>query len=61
MARKFGTQGGLLRWAPIAAGAAGLRTVAVTNTYSKEDLATADLIVPSLSDLHLDVLRTLCA
>lgn len=40
--------------------AAGLRTVAVTNTYPASELARADLVVGSLENLRLDMLRALC-
>lgn len=39
---------------------AGLRAVAVTNTYASRDLTRADLIVETLDGLSLDALRTLC-
>ena len=42
-------------WGLESARAAGLRTIAVTNTYGADDL-TADLTIPSLRDLDLDVL-----
>jgi beta-phosphoglucomutase len=47
-------------WGLESARAAGLRTVAVTSTYSSDTLKSADLIVSSLSDLDLDLLAQLC-
>jgi HAD superfamily hydrolase (TIGR01509 family) len=46
-------------WGLESARAAGLRTVAVTNTYGAGDL-TADLTIPSLQVMDLDALRGLC-
>jgi sugar-phosphatase len=49
------------RWGLESARAAGLRCVAVTNTYSASELdAHADLVVPGLSAMRLDVLDELC-
>jgi HAD superfamily hydrolase (TIGR01509 family) len=49
-------------WGLESARAAGLRTVAVTNTYDAGALAgAADLIIPSLERFDLDELLTLCA
>jgi beta-phosphoglucomutase len=47
-------------WGLESARAAGLRTVAVTNTYPAEQL-TADLTISSLQALDLDVLVSLCS
>lgn len=49
------------RWGLESARAAGLRTVAVTNTYPADALAGhAELVVESLSTLDLDALDRLC-
>jgi HAD superfamily hydrolase (TIGR01509 family) len=49
------------RWGLESARAAGMRTVAVTNTYEKSALdGTADLVIPSLEAMDLDVLAQLC-
>jgi len=49
------------RWGLESARAAGMRTVAVTNTYEKPALdATADLVIPSLEAMDLEVLAELC-
>jgi HAD superfamily hydrolase (TIGR01509 family) len=47
------------RWGLESARSAGLRTVAVTHTYSASDLACADLVVASLDALDLETLSTL--
>jgi beta-phosphoglucomutase len=47
------------RWGLDSARAAGLRTVAVTNTYPAGEL-TADLTIASLAAIDLDRLSTLC-
>jgi beta-phosphoglucomutase-like phosphatase (HAD superfamily) len=47
-------------WGIASAKAAGLKTVAVTHTYGRRELAEADLIVSSLDDLQVDVLRQMC-
>jgi beta-phosphoglucomutase len=47
-------------WGLESARAAGLHTVAVTNTYPAEQL-TADLTISSLQALDLDVLVSLCS
>ena len=44
-----------------AAKAAGMHSVAVTNSYDAEQLHLADKIVDKLSDLSMDDLRRLCA
>jgi HAD superfamily hydrolase (TIGR01509 family) len=50
------------RWGLLSARDAGLRTVAVTNTYSEADLrADAELIAPGLHAVTLDALDALCA
>ncbi|HKB13289.1 MAG TPA: HAD family phosphatase [Vicinamibacterales bacterium] len=49
------------RWGLESARAAGLRTVAVTNTYDAAALSGfADLVIPSLQGIDLDVLSTVC-
>jgi beta-phosphoglucomutase-like phosphatase (HAD superfamily) len=49
------------RWGLESARAAGMRTVAVTNTYEKSALdAAADLVIPSLEAMDVDVLAQLC-
>jgi beta-phosphoglucomutase len=49
------------RWGLESARAAGLRTVAVTNTYEKSALTdAADLVIPSLEAMDLDALARLC-
>jgi len=48
------------RWGLQAARAAGMRTVAVTTSFAREDLASADLIVGALPSLTLDALDALC-
>ena len=50
------------RWGLVSARAAGLRCVAVTNTYSEAELrADAELVVPGLHALTLGALDALCA
>lgn len=50
------------RWGLVSAATAGLRPVAVTNTYGADELAPyAELIVPGLHALTLDALDDLCA
>jgi beta-phosphoglucomutase len=50
------------RWGLVSARAAGLRCVAVTNTYSEAELrADAELVVRGLNELTLDALDALCA
>jgi len=50
------------RWGLVSARAAGLRCVAVTNTYSEAELrADAELVVPGLNLLTLHALDALCA
>jgi beta-phosphoglucomutase-like phosphatase (HAD superfamily) len=48
------------RWGLESARAAGLRTVAVTTTYGTDEL-TADLMIPSLQAMDLDLLARLCS
>jgi beta-phosphoglucomutase len=48
-------------WGLEAAKAAGIHTVAITNTYDAEQLSMAEKIVASLSELTIDDLRQLCA
>jgi HAD superfamily hydrolase (TIGR01509 family) len=49
------------RWGLESARTAGLRTIAVTTTYEKSALgAFADLVIPSLAGVDLDVLAALC-
>jgi beta-phosphoglucomutase family hydrolase len=47
-------------WGIDAANAAGMHTVAVTNSFKKEDLAAAELIITSLEELEIDDLNKLC-
>jgi beta-phosphoglucomutase len=47
-------------WGLEAAQAAGMRTIAVTNTYSADYLRPADKIVDNLDELTLDDLNALC-
>ena len=50
------------RWGLVSARGAGLRCVAVTNTYSAAELrADAELVVDGLRALTLDALDALCA
>jgi beta-phosphoglucomutase-like phosphatase (HAD superfamily) len=49
------------RWGLVSARAAGMRTVAVTNTYGMPALAEfAELVIPSLDAMDLNVLARLC-
>jgi len=48
------------RWGLEAAKAAGMRTVAVTNSYQAGELALADRIVGNLSELTMEDLQSLC-
>jgi len=48
-------------WGLRAAEAAGMRTVAVTNTYDAAELKQADKVVHRLDDLTLEDLRQLCS
>jgi HAD superfamily hydrolase (TIGR01509 family) len=50
------------RWGLQSARAAGMRTVAVTNTYEQSLLhGAADLIIPSLELMDLETLSRLCS
>jgi beta-phosphoglucomutase-like phosphatase (HAD superfamily) len=50
------------RWGLQSARAAGMRTVAVTNTYTATELAAAaDLVIGSLEAMDLDSLAAICA
>ncbi|MBN1391454.1 MAG: HAD family phosphatase [Sedimentisphaerales bacterium] len=46
-------------WGLEAAKAAGMKTIAITNSYPAEDLKDADLIVDNLSEITLENLREL--
>ena len=49
------------RWGLESARAAGLRTIAVTNTYEQSALhGDADLVIPSLAAMDLDAIAALC-
>ena len=48
-------------WGLESARAAGLRTVAVAQTYEPGDLSAADLVVPAVHDLTLETLAGLCS
>jgi beta-phosphoglucomutase len=48
-------------WGLKAARAAGMRTIAVTNTYDAAQLKQADKVVARLDDLTLDDLRRICS
>ena len=48
-------------WGLEAAKAAGMHTIAVTNSYDAEQLSMAEIIVDRLNDLSLDDLQRLCA
>ena len=47
-------------WGLQAAKAAGMHTIAVTNSYDAEQLALAEKVVARLSDLHINDLQQLC-
>jgi beta-phosphoglucomutase family hydrolase len=47
-------------WGLEAARAAGMRAVAITNTYAAEHLKPADKVIVHLSDLSLSELNTIC-
>jgi HAD superfamily hydrolase (TIGR01509 family) len=47
-------------WGLVAAEKAGMHTVAVTNSYSAEELQSADKIVNNLNELIVDDLQNLC-
>ena len=48
-------------WGLEAAKAAGMRAVAITNTYAAEHLKPADKVIAHLNDLSLAELNTLCS
>ena len=47
-------------WGLQAGKAAGMHTIAVTNSYDAEQLTTAEKIVPRLNELTIDDLQQLC-
>lgn len=47
-------------WGLEAAGAAGMHSIAVTNSYDADKLTAADKIVTKLNELNMDDLRGLC-
>jgi beta-phosphoglucomutase len=47
-------------WGLEAAEAAGMHTVAVTNSYKKDELSMADLVVSNLGQLTIEDLQALC-
>jgi beta-phosphoglucomutase len=47
-------------WGLAAAKAAGMHTIAVTNSYDADQLAMAEKIVTSLGELSIDALQELC-
>lgn len=48
-------------WGLEAAVSAGMHTVAVTNSYDADELATAEKIVTTLGDLSIEALQELCS
>jgi beta-phosphoglucomutase len=48
-------------WGLEAAKAAGMHTIAVTNSYDADQLAMAEKIVTGLGDLSIDILQKLCS
>jgi len=48
------------QWGLDAASAAGMHTVAVTNSYGADELASADIITANLAELKVARLRELC-
>jgi len=48
-------------WGLEAANAAGMHTVAITNSYDAEELALAEKIITRLSDLSINELQELCS
>ena len=48
-------------WGLEAAKAAGMRAVAITNTYAAEHLKPADKVIVHLNELTLSFLRDICA
>jgi beta-phosphoglucomutase len=47
-------------WGLEAAAAAGMHTVAVTNSYAKDELAAAEMIVNNLGQVTIEELQALC-
>ncbi len=48
-------------WGLEAAAAAGMHTVAITNSYDAEQLSMADIVIDHLNELSIDSLRQLCS
>ena len=48
-------------WGIVAAKKAGMKTVAVTNSYPAEELKDADLIIDSVEELEISDLQRLCS
>jgi beta-phosphoglucomutase len=48
------------RWGLEAAKAAGMHTVAVTNSYAADELSLAEIVMNSLSELKMEDLHSLC-
>jgi len=48
-------------WGLEAAVAAGMHTVAITNSYEADQLSMADIIIDHLNELSIDSLRQLCS
>lgn len=48
-------------WGLQAANAAGMHTIAVTNSYGADELTAAEKVVSRLSDLSMDDLRQICS
>ena len=49
------------RWGLAAAAAAGMHTVAITNSYKAEELSMADIIIGHLRELRIERLQELCS
>lgn len=49
------------RWGLKAGNAAGMKTIAVTNSYPADQLKSADMVVKHLNELTLEQMNTLCA
>jgi beta-phosphoglucomutase-like phosphatase (HAD superfamily) len=49
------------RWGLQAARAAGMHTIAVTNSYDADQLTLAEKVVAKLNELTIDDLQQLCA
>ena len=47
-------------WGLEGAKAAGMHTIAVTNSYHADDLAMSEMVVDNLSELSIDDLHQLC-